>query len=344
MTTVDLRSDTVTRPTDAMRRAMSQAVVGDDVFGDDPTVQELENEVAGLLGAEAALFVPSGTMANQIAMGLAARPGTEVLLDEGAHILNYEGGAPAALWGITLLTATGDRGMLRPEHVTDAIRPPNVHFTPLVAVAVENTHNRAGGSVWPADRLKAVCATARDAGLHVHLDGARLWNASAATGVSLEELASGADTVSVCFSKGLGAPVGGALASTRERIDQARFLRKRLGGGMRQVGILAAGALHGLRQHRERLPEDHRRATRLGETLARFPGVEVLPVETNIVIADTAGCGLGQEEIVASLAAEGILVVGFGPTRFRMVTHLDVDDEGIDRASQALDRVFGGRS
>jgi threonine aldolase len=340
--TVDLRSDTVTRPTDAMRAAISGAEVGDDVFGDDPTVIELERETAALLGKEAALFVPSGTMANQLALSVIATPGTEVLLEAGAHIRQYESGAPAALWGITLNPVEGRRGILDPGQVTGALRPPNEHFAPLVAIALENTHNRAGGSVWPLDAWRAVCAAAREANLAVHLDGARLWNAAAASGRPVAELAEGADPVSVCFSKGLGAPVGSALASDRERIARARHNRKRLGGGMRQVGILAAGALYALRHHRERLVEDHARAARLAAALAAVDGVEVLPVETNIVIADVARTGRSQEELVAALEAEGVRAVGFGATRFRLVTHLDIDDAGVERAVAVLGRVLRG--
>ena len=341
MRLVDFRSDTVTRPTPEMRRAIAEAEVGDDVFGDDPTVRRLEEETAALLGKEAALFVPSGTMANQIAMGLLAGPGTEVLVESGAHVLQYEGGAASALWGITLRPEPGRDGRLSPEQIRGAVRPPNEHFAPLVAVGLENTHNRAGGAVWPRADLERACAVAHESGLAVHLDGARLWNAAAALSVSVAELAAGADTVSVCFSKGLGAPVGSALAADRARVAKARFLRKRLGGGMRQVGILAAGALYALRHHRDRLTEDHRRAARIGEALASLPGVRVLPVQTNIVIADMADAGRGPDETVRALAEAGLLVVGFGTSRIRLVTHLDVDDAAVEAAIAALRKVLG---
>ncbi len=324
-----------------MRRAIADAEVGDDVFGDDPTVRLLEEETAAALGKEAALFVPSGTMANQVCMGLLGGPGTEILVESGAHVLQYEGGAASALWGITLKPEPGTDGRLSPEQIRAAVRPADPHFAPLVAVGLENTHNRAGGAVWPREDLARACAAARELGLAVHLDGARLWNAAAAQSVSPAELAAGADTVSVCFSKGLGAPVGSAVASDRERVARARFLRKRLGGGMRQVGILAAGALHALRHHRERLVEDHRRATRIGEALAELPGVRVLPVQTNIVIADMTEAGRGQDEVVGALAAEGLLVVGFGASRIRLVTHLDVDDAAVEAAIAALRKVLG---
>ncbi len=342
MTAVDLRSDTVTRPSPDMRRAMAEAEVGDDVFGDDPTVKRLEETVAGILGKEAALYVPSGTMANQISMALVAGPGTEVLVEEGSHVLNYEGGAASALWGITLRPVVGRRGVLAASDVAAAVRPPNDHFAPLRAVALENTHNRAGGAVWPPEQLHAVAGAAREAGLAVHLDGARLWNAAAAGGLDPADLARSADTVSVCFSKGLGAPVGSAVASTAERIHRARLLRKRLGGGMRQVGIIAAGALHALLHHRDRLTEDHARAARIGAALAELPGVETLPVETNIVIAELRETGREQAEVVEALAAEGVLAAGFGATRIRLVTHLDVDDAGTGRAIAALRKTLGG--
>jgi len=340
MKVVDLRSDTVTRPTPSMRRAMAEAEVGDDVFGDDPTVQHLEEETAAVLGKEAALFVPSGTMANQIAVSLLADPGKEVLVEEGCHLLNYEAGAAAALWGITLRAVPGERGVIPAERIREGVHPVDPHFAPLAAVAIENTHNRAGGAVWPAADLQAVYTAARDQGIAVHLDGARLWNAAAATGVSPDRLADGATTVSVCFSKGLGAPIGSAVASTADRVTRARFHRKRLGGGMRQVGIVAAGALHALHHHRERLVEDHRRAARLAEALREVPRVEVLPVETNIVIAELAATGRRPDAVLDALAAEGVLGVGFG-SRIRLVTHLDIDDDMLTRAIDVLRRVLG---
>ena len=342
MRPVDLRSDTVTRPTDAMRRAMAEAEVGDDVFGDDPTVHRLEARVAELLGKEAALFVPSGTMANQIALSLHGGPGTEVLVHEGAHVFNYEAGAPAALWGITVRPLPGAFGRIDPAHITAALHPVNEHFAPVTAVAFENTHNRAGGAVWPQEILDEAMGVAHGHGLAVHLDGARLWNAAASTGLEPSRIARDADTVSVCFSKGLGAPVGSCLAGRAAHVERARFVRKRLGGGMRQVGILAAAALHAVEHHRERLADDHARALRLAGALGDLPGVEVLPVQSNIVIADVAGAGRTSESVAEGLEAEGVRVVAFGPTRFRMVTHLDVDDAAIDRACAALTAVLGG--
>jgi len=340
---IDLRSDTVTRPTPDMRRAMAEAEVGDDVFGEDPTVRALEEETAALLGKEAALFVPSGTMANQLGLAAHAGPGTEVLVEADSHVLNYEGAAPAALWGIQLRPVPGERGRILSRHISDALRPPDQHVAPIRAVAFENTHNRAAGSVWPPDELAASARTAREAGLGIHLDGARLWNAAAAGG-DLVALAAAGDTVSVCYSKGLGAPVGSALVSTRERIHDARFRRKRLGGGMRQAGVIAAGALHALRHHRERLPEDHRRAAELGDRLRGLPGLEVLPVESNIVIVDLRGAALTQEQAVSAAAARGLRVLGFGRTRIRLVTHLDVNDADVRAAGDILVDLLGAGS
>ena len=341
MTVVDLRSDTVTRPTPAMREAMAHAEVGDDVYGEDPTVRRLEEKVAALLKKDAALFVPSGTMANQIALSLLAGPGTEVIVEQKSHVLNFEAGAASAVWGISLRPVAGERGQLAPEQIEAQLRPVDEHVAPVVAVALENTHNRAGGAVWPMDALESVYQMASSRGLGVHVDGARLWNAAAATGTPPAELVRGADTVSVCFSKGLGGPIGSAVAGTREHITRARTRRKRLGGGMRQVGIIAAGALHALDHHRERLVEDHRRATRLGKAMAEWRGINVFPIDTNMVIADLRGTGKDVEQLVESLAERGVLVGDVGSGHIRLVTHLDVDDSGLDRAIEILAAEFG---
>jgi len=336
---IDLRSDTVTRPTPAMRRAMAEAEVGDDVYAEDPTVHHLEAMTAALLEKEAALFVPSGTMANQLAIGLLAGPGTEVVLDAGSHIMNYERGAAPALWGVGLRAVTGDRGRPTPEMIRSQLRPPDDHVAPVVAVALENTHNRGGGAVWNLEVFDTVCAAAREEGLAVHLDGARLWNAAAATGLPVGRLARGADTVSVCFSKGLGAPVGSAIASTTERIVRARQHRKRLGGGMRQAGIIAAGAVYALEHHRERLVEDHRRARHLGDLLTAM-GYTVLPVETNLVILDLAGTPWTAPDLVAALAREGVLAGAITAERVRFVTHLDCDDAALEGAERVLRTIL----
>jgi threonine aldolase len=342
MSFVDLRSDTVTRPTPAMRRAMAEAEVGDDVYGEDPTVRALEEETARLLGQEDALYVPSGTMANQIGLALLAVPGSEIVVEQDSHVMNYEGGAAAALWGITLRPLPGVRGRLTPAQVRSMVSPANEHVAPVLAVAVENTHNRHAGSVWPRADLLELYRDAHAAGLLAHLDGARLWNACAACGEEPAALAGLADTVSVCFSKGLGAPVGSVLASTGDRIRRARYLRKRLGGGMRQAGIVAAGALYALRHHRHRLIEDHRRAARLGECLREMPGLEVLPVESNMVIVDLAGRNLSAYERVERLAADGVLAHAVSPSRVRFVTHMDLDDAGLERALLVLRAALGG--
>ena len=341
MHTIDLRSDTVTRPTAAMRVAMAKADVGDDVYGEDPTVRRLEDRTAALLGKEAALFVASGTMANQIALGLLARAGDEIICEETAHCFAFEGGALAALWGIQARTIRGERGILDAAAVEAAIRPDDVHYPRTRAVAIENTHNRGGGSVWPLERVRAVAEVAERRGLHVYADGARLMNAVVATGVPAHEYAAPATVASLCFSKGLGAPVGSALAGPRDLMREARRLRKRLGGGMRQAGVLAAAALHALDHHVERLAEDHANARRLGALLASLPGAELrFPVETNLVFV--AFPGRDAVELAARFREQGVLCSAEGsrPDVIRMVTHLDVSaadvEEGARRIAQAL--------
>ena len=259
---VDLRSDTITQPTPAMRQAMTEAIVGDDVFGDDPTVRALEEATADLLGKEAALFVPSGTMANQLAIRCHTQPGDEILLDGNAHIYWYEAGGSAALSGVICRVLPGKRGIFSGEDVRVALRPLDVHFPPTRLLCAENTHNRGGGSIWPIEQLRQVCQIAQEAGLQTHLDGARLWNASIATGIAESEYTKGFDSVSVCFSKGLGAPIGSVLAGSQTFVARARRFRKQFGGGMRQVGIMAAGALYGLKH---RTPGDEYGLFQFGE-------------------------------------------------------------------------------
>jgi len=326
---VDLRSDTVTRPTPAMRQAMAEAPVGDDVYGEDPTVTELERRVATLLGHEAGLFVPSGSLGNQLGLRLLVGPGEEIVCDGGAHIARAELGAAAVFSGITFRTWQAERGLLDVDAVERLIAPnAGPYQVSTVAIEVENTHNFGGGTVQPADRLAAVQALAREHGLGLHLDGARLWNAHVATGTPLAELAGGFDTVSVCLSKGLGAPVGSVLVSSAERVAQARVWRKRYGAGMRQVGILAAAGLHALDHHVARLADDHARAARLAAALGADPAA----APTNIVVLD-----VDDAAAVAAVAAEqGVLVSALGPRLLRLVTHLDVDDDGIDRAVTVL--------
>lgn len=340
---VDLRSDTVTRPTLGMRRAMDEADVGDDVFREDPTINRLQERVASLLGKEAALFVPSGTMGNQLCVHTHTRPGDEVIVHEGGHVLNYEGGSAAALSGVQLRALPGVNGMLDPETVRLAVRPKNEHFHRSRLVCLENTHNRAGGTVWPVEAMGAVAAVARECGLAVHLDGARLWNAHVASGVPLEEYAAVADSVSVCFSKGLGAPVGSVIAGPEGFIEEARYHRKKYGGGMRQVGVLGAACLYALDHHLERLVEDHANAALLGERLLAVEGLDIPhPIDSNIVIAEVAGMGLTADDVVPPLAAAGVLVIAADRTRVRFVTHLNVGREQVAWAADTACRVLDG--
>ncbi|MGY1691780.1 threonine aldolase family protein [Geodermatophilus sp. SYSU D01105] len=326
---VDLRSDTVTRPTAAMRRAMAEAEVGDDVYEEDPSVRALEERTAELFGHEAALFVPSGTMGNQIGMRLVCEPGQEVLCDADAHVVTYEMGAAAAVFGISTRTVVSDGGRLDAGQLIEQVRPgDNWHLTATAAIAVENTHNRGGGLVQPLDQLQQLWEWSREAGVAVHLDGARIWNAHVASGVDLATYGQLADTASVCFSKGLGTPVGSVLVASAERIATARLWRKRLGGGMRQVGVLAAACTHALDHHLSRLAEDHEHARLLAKRL----GVDPATVETNMVVLDDVAA-----PVVAEAAkARGVLVSQVSPRRIRLVTHLDVDRAGIDRAADVL--------
>ncbi len=340
--TIDLRSDTVTRPTEAMRRAMAAADVGDDVFGEDPSVERLQREVAALLGKEAALFVPSGTMANQIALLVHARPGDEVVVSEGAHCAWYESGAGAAWAGVQF--AVAGSGPMFDVDALDAAVKPRVYYYPRTSlVALENTHNRGGGRVLPQPLVEAVAAHARSLGLAVHLDGARLFNAAAASGRTVAELAAPADTVSVCLSKGLGAPVGSLLAGDRARITAAHRFRKMLGGGMRQAGVLAAAGLHALAHHVAGLADDHRHARLFADAAARSPRLSVQPPETNIVMVDLPGAAASRpaEAFAARAKEAGVLLSVFGPTRLRAVTHRDVSEDECARAGETLAALAG---
>ena len=337
---IDLRSDTVTRPTPAMYEAMCQAPVGDDVLGDDPTVQRLQEHVAALLGQEDALYLPSGTMANQIAVATQTRPGQQVILEAGAHIYHYEAGAPAALAGVQLALVSGEGGALAWDAVEAALSPDDVHFPEPALVCLENTHNRAGGRVVPQDLVVEVGRGAHARGLRVHLDGARLWNAHVATGLALAVMCAPVDTVSVCFSKALGAPVGSCLAGDRAVIDQARRWRKRLGGGMRQSGLLAAACLHALEHHLDLLAVDHAHAGRIADDLDNSLLSIDHPVDTNIVMIDVAAPGTGAG-LVAHLASREVLALALGPNRVRLIPNLGVSAGDMDVVLEALNTYQG---
>jgi len=338
---IDLRSDTVTRPSADMRRAMADAEVGDDVYGEDPTVNRLEQYVADLFGLSAALFVPSGSMGNQIAVRLLVPPGDELLCDADAHVVSYEAGGAAAHGGIQTRTVVVPRGLLNRESVEPQLRPEGFHTVPTRALAVEQTHNRGGGAVYSFAVLKELRALTSAYDVALHCDGARIWNAHAATGVPLTQYGDLFDTMSVCLSKGLGAPIGSlVLMSDSWMVGEARAIRRRLGGGMRQVGVLAAAGIFALMHNLERLAEDHARARRLAEAVAGVGDglVDIDAVETNIVIVELAGTSLDSAAVAARCRADGVLVSAFGPRRVRLVTHLDVDDAAIDRAIEVITR------
>ena len=338
MNVVDLRSDTVTTPTAEMRRAMAEAEVGDDAYGEDPTVNRLQSLAAALVGLEAALYVPSGTMANQLALGLHAPHGTEVLCATRAHIYRYESGGAPANSGIQLRPLDDTDGVLGAELIDRSAGDAQYHLPPIAAVSIENTYMPASGRPWRLDELAAMIAAARRHDLAVHVDGARIWNAAVATGVSPADLCAGADTMMFCLSKGLGAPVGSLLCGSRDAIDRARVMRHRLGGGMRQAGVLAAAGIVALETMVDRLADDHARARRIADALAAcFPGaVDADAVETNIICAARAALPVG---IVEQLDARGIRVGLIDAQTVRFITHKDVDDEGVERAVIALGEI-----
>jgi len=335
---VDLRSDTVTRPSRAMRAFMMNAEVGDDVLGDDPTVNLLQERMAAMLGKEAALYVPSGSMANQLAIRCACEPGDEVIADETTHSFNYETGGPAALSGCLIRTVRGERGVFTARDVEAAYRPLSDHFARSRMVVVENTNNRGGGTIWPLERVCEIREVAQRLGLHLHLDGARLWNACVATGRKPADYARYADTVSMCFSKGLGAPVGSILSGPKPLIDRARRFRKMFGGAMRQAGILAAAAIYAVEHNVERLAEDHRNARYFAEAIAALPGIRLDPrtVETNIVIFEVEPSLGTAQQFVERLYERGVWMFATGPNKVRAVTHLDVPREQLDQAITAF--------
>ncbi|GGG83268.1 low-specificity L-threonine aldolase [Edaphobacter dinghuensis] len=334
---IDLRSDTVTRPTPAMREAMRAAEVGDDVYGEDPTVNKLERDAAALFGKEAALFVPTGTMGNQIAIRLHTQHGQEILCEARAHVLDWEMAMAAAFSGCQLRPVAGVRGVLSWERIRQAIGPKLYYRAQTGLVCIENTHNMAGGTVTPLATMREICKGAHEAGLPVHLDGARIFNASVALGVGVAELTEGCDTVMFCLSKGLGAPVGSMLLGSRETIDRARIFRKALGGGMRQVGVLAAAGLVALHEMTARLADDHANARLLAEAVAAEPnaGIDLAAVETNIVIFDLRGDG-DAAAFCAELKRKGVLASAIGPRSIRFVTHYDVDREACTRAADVV--------
>ncbi len=321
---------------------MADAEVGDDVFGDDPTVNELQEFAADLLGKQAGLFVPTGSMGNQVCLGVLSRPGDEVVCETGAHFLHYEGGSVAAHLGLVARPIRGERGVIAADQVAAAIRPGSDHNPHTSVVAIENTHNGAGGLVFPLEEARAVSKVVRDNGVAVHLDGARIFNAQVATGIPAREWAACADTLSFCFSKGLGAPIGSMVCSTKELISAGRKLRKRLGGGMRQVGVIAAAARVALETGIERLAEDHAKARRLAEGLADLnpDAVDVPSVETNMVYLNLAPFGRSGSEVSEALKREGVLTLGFADPTMRLVTHRDVSDEGLERALAAFRKAL----
>jgi threonine aldolase len=339
---IDLRSDTVTKPTPPMRKAMAEAEVGDDVFGEDPTVNALQEKVAKLMGKETAIFVPSGTMANQLAIKSHTQPGDEVIIEATSHPYNFEGGAGAALSGVQFYCLKGLRGILDASQIEEAIRSEDHHFPVTRLICLENTHNRGGGSIYPIEKIAEIYRLAKSKGLLIHLDGARLWNASVATGIKPHEYAQWADSVSVCLSKGLGAPIGSIVAGSKTFIDRVHRFRKMFGGGMRQVGIIAAAGIYALDHHFERLKEDHQNAKHLALGLKELKGVSIDPdqVETNIIIFNIADTGMTAFQMTEAMKKKGVLIHPVSKTQIRLVTHLDVSSEDIEKALKAFEKVL----
>lgn len=339
---IDLRSDTVTVPSPAMRTAMAQAAVGDDVFGEDPTVLELQTETARLLGKGAGLYVPSGTMANQVAIKSHTDPADEVICEAGAHIMNFESGGPAFHSQVQLHPLPGKLGVFTAEQVEEAIRPRNVHQPPTRLITIENTHNLAGGTIFPLEEIHRIHDVAERHGVQLHLDGARLLNAVVATGIPAAEWAAPFDSVTICLSKGLGAPVGSVLCGSETFIARAHRYRKLFGGGMRQAGIIAAGGLYALRHHVDDLQLDHERARRLAQTLNSLPGIGVNPdeVHTNIIVFAVDGQKGGGAEIEERLKQAGLLCLAFARQKIRLVTHRDLADSDIDEAVRIFQKVL----
>jgi threonine aldolase len=341
MKTIDLRSDTVTKPSPGMRKAIAEAEVGDDVFGDDPTVIRLEAMISELFAKEASLFVPSGTMGNQVALKTLSQPGWEILCERDCHIVNYETAGPAVHSSLLVHMIDTEFGIMTAAQIEKRIREPNIHSPMTKIVAIENTHNRHGGTIFPLEEILGIRAVAQRHGLLMHLDGARIWHAHVATGISLADWVRPFDSVSVCLSKGLGAPIGSMILGTREFIARARRTRKLFGGGMRQVGILAAAGIYAVEHNIERLVDDHAKAKIIAEGLHPLDGfdIDLRRVQTNIVIADVAGTGKTSKEIIDIMKEHGVLAVPFGLTRIRLVAHLDVSPEDCRRAVEIISSI-----
>jgi threonine aldolase len=340
---IDLRSDTVTTPTDGMRKAMARAEVGDDVYGEDPTVNRLQDMVAALLGKRAAIFVPSGTMANQLAIRSQTQPGQEIIVESKCHIVRYEQGAAGALAGVQLHWVSGERGIMTAEQVEFAIRPKDPHSIPTALICLENTHNAGGGTIYPLSTIEKIRTVAVKHEIPMHLDGARLFNAVVATTLPPASYAQYFETVSMCLSKGLGAPVGSLLISSDPQvIDRARRFRRMYGGAMRQAGILAAAGIYALEHHVTRLKDDHDHAKKLARLLQQIPSVQIIPqhVETNIVIFEVIDPRRPPAELVATLKEQGVLINAIGGQSFRAVTHLNISAKQIDEASAIFIRAL----
>ncbi|MHB1049790.1 MAG: low-specificity L-threonine aldolase [Bacteroidota bacterium] len=339
---IDLRSDTVTRPSQAMREAMANAMVGDDVFGEDPTVNDLQQSVAAMLGKESALFVPSGCMSNQLALKAHTNAGDEVIMEQDAHMFNYETAAPAVLSSVQVKTIPGIRGVFRAEDLLPHIRPALYYMPKTKVICIENTHNRAGGTIFPLDEIKKISSFCKEQGILFHLDGARLWNASVATGIHVKEWAQYFDSVSVCFSKGLGAPVGSAICGNQQFVAAARKWRKVFGGGMRQSGIIAAGALFAIRNNIDRLAEDHKKASFFAREISKISSFEIdmESVQTNIVLVDVQKTGKTPQQVIDSLKARGVLISGGTFTKFRAVMHLDVSMQQVEYAVDVIKSMY----
>ncbi len=339
---IDFRSDTITKPTPGMLKAMMNAEVGDDVFGEDPTINRLQDLVAELTGKEAALFVPSGTMGNQVSIKAHTQPGQEIIVERNSHIYNYECGSPAMLSGVQVNPIHGHHGAFTLEQVEESVRPVNIHHPVTTLICMENTHNRASGAIFPQGEMSRISSWAHSKGILTHLDGARLWNASIATGISLPEYCRLFDSASLCFSKGLGAPVGSIIVGNAGFIQKARFYRKAVGGGMRQAGILAAAAIYAVENQFHRLAEDHQNARELAEFLAGLKGfsIELENIKTNIVIFDVSATGKTASEISGLLLSNGVHMLPISKNRIRAVTHLHITKKDIERTRGIFEKLF----